>query len=81
MATYSKNGLRKHQLNNRKEALKQLSNFGNIMESMKTLDLALDAYEGKITKGTLDSIAMMINLEKKLNLNEKQISMVTKKYE
>ena len=38
MATYTKNGMRKAKVNNTNNALKQIRNFGNILENMEKLN-------------------------------------------
>lgn len=81
MATYTKNGMRKAKVNNTNNALKQIRNFGNILESMEKLNREIENYDGVITESNLDSICNLINLEKKLNLTSEQIKIVQKKYE
>lgn len=80
MATYQKNGMRKHILNNNKNAMKQISNISNIISNMGTLMESLDNYEGLITKDNLNEIAMLINRDKRLQLLEDQVKIVTKRY-
>ncbi len=64
----------------RKEGLRQLSNFQNILSSMERLKTLIDNYNGVISADKLDSIAKLIALENKLSLTEEQIKMVTKHY-
>jgi len=80
MHTYSKKGHRKFKLDNNKEALKQLNNFGNILNNMNELDKSIENYQGIITDDKLNEIANLINLEKRLSLTEDQVKLVTKKY-
>lgn len=79
-ATYSKRGYRKSELENRKNALKQINNFSNILQNMDILNREIENYNGIITEDKLNTIAHAINLEKKLYLSEDQINIVLKKY-
>jgi len=78
--TYKKNGMRKHILDNNKNAMKQISNMSNIISNMGTLLESLDNYDGLLTKDNLDEIAMLINRDKRLQLLEDQVKIVTKRY-
>lgn len=78
--TYKKNGMRKHMLDNNKNAMKQISNMSNIISNMGTLMESLDKYDGLLTKDNLDEVAMLINREKRLQLLEDQVKIVTKRY-
>ncbi len=78
--TYKKNGMRKYILDNNKNAMKQISNMSNIISNMGTLMECLDKYDGLLTKDNLDEVAMLINRDKKLQLLEDQVKIVTKKY-
>lgn len=80
MATYNKRGYRKASIENRKNALKQLNNFSNILQNMEILNKEIENYNGVITEDKLNSIAHLINMEKKLHLTDEQINIVTKKY-
>ena len=75
-STYTKNGMRKHILDNNKNAMKQIS----IISNMGTLMESLDKYDGLLTKDNLDEVAMLINREKRLQLLEDQVKIVTKRY-
>ena len=79
-STYTKNGMRKHILDNNKNAMKQISNMSNIISNMGTLMESLDKYDGLLTKDNLDEVAMLINREKRLQLLEDQVKIVTKRY-
>lgn len=81
MSTYTKNGQRKYILDNNKAALKQLSNFGDILQNMNLLNKGIESYDGTITEDNLESISKALNLSERLKLTEDQIKMVTKKYE
>lgn len=80
MATYSKNGMRKAKVDNNKNALKQIRNFGNIIENMEKLNKEIENYDGIITESNLNTICNLINMEKKLGLTDEQIKIVSKKY-
>lgn len=80
MATYQKNGLRKFKLEHNKNVLKQIENFHVIIKNMELLDKYINDYPEVITENTLQAIAKLINLEKKLKLTDDQINMVTKNY-
>lgn len=79
-STYKKNGMRKYILDNNKNALKQISNMSNIISNMGTLMESLDNYDGLLTKDNLDEVAMLINRDKRLQLLEDQVKIVTKRY-
>jgi len=81
MATFTKNGSRKFKLDNQKNALKQINNFGSILANMNILNQEIDNYQGIITPEKLEEIITLINLEKKLNLTEEQLQIVKKSYE
>ena len=79
--TYKKNGMRKYILDNNKNAMKQISNMSNIISNMGTLMESLDNYDGILTKDNLNEVAMLINRDKRLQLLEDQVKIVTKRYE
>lgn len=71
---------REYIMERRKEGLRQLNNFQNILSNMEKLKTLIDNYNGVISADKLDSIANLINVENKLSLTEDQVKMVTKHY-
>lgn len=80
MATYIKNGNRKHYLNKTKQATKDLSNFTSIIQEMERFDKAIMNYDGVINPDKLDYICKLIADENKIKLSEDQMKIVKKKY-
>lgn len=88
MSNLIRKGIRQQVIKNNKSAINQLKNFSIIINSMNELANCLHDYEGILNDNNVDEIAIEIANGKKLNLNKKQILIVsntfkeeTKKYE
>ena len=80
MATYKKNGARQFKIEKQKDAMNQLRNFANIMESMKKLNTFIEEFPGHITEDNITEVAKDINKSKHLKLSDKQVEIVVNKF-
>lgn len=80
MSSFANKGLRKHKLNQRKEALFALNNFADIMINMGRLAELIEDHSGLVNDSTILNIANDYNKLNKLNLSEQQINIVINKF-
>lgn len=73
-------GARKHQQEKNKDAMNQLRNFANIIQSMQMLDKLLEEYPGHLTEDNILDTAKLINVNQGLKLDDNQVNIVVNKF-